>query len=634
MNKNKDISVDPNKKQLEEEVAYKKEMLESKKLELEIAHIKSSWWKKPAYLAAFIPASVAVITIFQILYTGYFENKRTLLNIETLNLVETRKDLENQKSQAEFELEESRKELREKKQLLDLEKKQTETTRSNLEKERLKMEEQLIALREKHKRDIKEESVNTHIETLTKNEDVIYPVRPFHPASQKLIKLIQTNDPSYLKKIIAALDTADNETVKANLLYVLFKGTGDDKWFNYLLNMAHSQPETLDDEFWIVFGLGEWGGKHYLLLEELLNIMSSVDLSYGAKMNIFLEFTSNSECPYCLRGAIKNKDVFFEGIRFARDMALASKLNETERSVAFRALAEMEPRAFFVVGAKVLATEPLNSIVRIRFLEDLEQNIFSGLKEEIGSPPSDKNWSQWQEEHQDSIDIWLEPSLAKAKQQYKYYIKEQEELEVSINQWIAKETVKTQKVITKESLSQLLAYYKKLDLGMVKEDLVKKMETFYLKGDYSGTFDDILFPIHSVTLGRTTVEELDKLGKGEKDEETENYRYYINDIQIWTVNNVADGLYLVSHRCPQRWRLAGMRWNYSYQDWLNLFKKWNWNYEIIKKPTTEKFANEPTFSANVTVTTENYRLIFDFNYSKKTGETTPETLYSVTVENN
>ena len=77
--------------------AKTKDQLERDKLSLEIAELQREWWKRPAYIAAFFPSVLALLTLAYGLGNGYFdaefarlENKKYELERET-RLLEERK---------------------------------------------------------------------------------------------------------------------------------------------------------------------------------------------------------------------------------------------------------------------------------------------------------------------------------------------------------------------------------------------------------------------------------------------------------------------------------------------------------------------------------------------------------------
>ena len=63
-----------------------KERLEIEKLKAEIAELETPPWRKPAYLAVFLPVGLAVMTLVTGWVTGYFNTERMRLNNEKIRL--------------------------------------------------------------------------------------------------------------------------------------------------------------------------------------------------------------------------------------------------------------------------------------------------------------------------------------------------------------------------------------------------------------------------------------------------------------------------------------------------------------------------------------------------------------------
>src|SRR5689334_18863799 len=71
--------------------------LERQKLLLEIRELQWSWWQRPSYIAAFLPAILGGLTLFVGYKTGYFNAVSERLAAQRLLLDRDVKDFTNQK---------------------------------------------------------------------------------------------------------------------------------------------------------------------------------------------------------------------------------------------------------------------------------------------------------------------------------------------------------------------------------------------------------------------------------------------------------------------------------------------------------------------------------------------------------
>jgi len=70
--------------------------LELKKLALEIADLERPWWKRPAYVLAFLPTMLAFGTLLVGAFTGYFQAEYTKLENQRHDLEVQRGQLQQQ----------------------------------------------------------------------------------------------------------------------------------------------------------------------------------------------------------------------------------------------------------------------------------------------------------------------------------------------------------------------------------------------------------------------------------------------------------------------------------------------------------------------------------------------------------
>lgn len=70
--------------------------LSNRKLQLEINELEKSWWKKPQYIAAFSPLLIALISLFALILSGFFDKRISKLNIQIDELSIKRDSIKNE----------------------------------------------------------------------------------------------------------------------------------------------------------------------------------------------------------------------------------------------------------------------------------------------------------------------------------------------------------------------------------------------------------------------------------------------------------------------------------------------------------------------------------------------------------
>ncbi len=149
------------------------------------------------------------------------------------------------------------------------------------------------------------------------------------------------------------------------------------------------------------------------------------------------------------------------------------------------------------------------------------------------------------------------------------------------------------------------------------------------------------FPLYDVTLGVTTISELEQLGSKATDINASTNRPYdyfrIKGMNFWHHGTTASHLYLTySDPLPRSWMNCGWDWQLSYNDWIKLLEKQGFHVLDAHKPKTERYDGKLSLTAelmaemvlpnNLTLTVE-----CDFSYSQKTGLDTEGTLYSLRI---
>jgi hypothetical protein len=137
---------------------------------------------------------------------------------------------------------------------------------------------------------------------------------------------------------------------------------------------------------------------------------------------------------------------------------------------------------------------------------------------------------------------------------------------------------------------------------------------------------DLLFPLYKVTLGQTTVAELAKLGKAERE------LTIVKNFDFWHENGVAHHLYLTRPRMPCPWEQQGFDFELSYVGWLKLFENRGWQVKVVEAPKVIKDNCKETLQAKLEVTSGDIQLRLNFRFGAD-GATTaaPNTLYSLEV---
>ena len=151
--------------------------------------------------------------------------------------------------------------------------------------------------------------------------------------------------------------------------------------------------------------------------------------------------------------------------------------------------------------------------------------------------------------------------------------------------------------------------------------------------------DNLLFPLYKVTLGKTSVNELARLGKINKyvDDETGRplIRFYINGILFWCENGVANRFY-INHRdpMPEKWKKLDFNWDKSYKEWLYLLDDLGYFIKVIKPPQVGVYDGHESFEAEIEAFNQkemDIKIEFCFKYSKEITTFSKGTLYTIRV---
>jgi hypothetical protein len=150
-----------------------------------------------------------------------------------------------------------------------------------------------------------------------------------------------------------------------------------------------------------------------------------------------------------------------------------------------------------------------------------------------------------------------------------------------------------------------------------------------------------LFPLYGVTLGKTTTEELAKLGtrspRIDKDTRQPYFLYVVNGVNFWyDKRNVADHIYIARgvYSIPSEWEAMGFGWKKSYMAWCETLRKLGFSVKEKKKPEVVKYQGKDSLSGEVTakrLTGAALEIDLNFNYNSGNSVDSPRTLYAITV---
>ena len=149
-----------------------------------------------------------------------------------------------------------------------------------------------------------------------------------------------------------------------------------------------------------------------------------------------------------------------------------------------------------------------------------------------------------------------------------------------------------------------------------------------------------LFPLNGVTLGRTTIAELSKLGQRSRyiDEQTgEPFRcYQVDGINFWYLDgDVAESVFLAHGTAiPEKWRKLGFSWVHAYSQYAELLRMLGFDVTVTREPTTRWFSGRRSFSAELEGRRQGpvgLRIKLDFDFGEGVGADDIDTLYSIDV---
>ncbi len=150
------------------------------------------------------------------------------------------------------------------------------------------------------------------------------------------------------------------------------------------------------------------------------------------------------------------------------------------------------------------------------------------------------------------------------------------------------------------------------------------------------------FPVYGFTLGQSTVNDMNARGYDVETVESGAHNCHVKDLTFWDHNNdnVFEDIYITKGDVlPELWEdEIGINWKLSYNQIISKFKNLGYHINITKNPVVKNFSGRKVLSADVTATSSDGFLRFDFvfNYGNSKGEgystNSPNTLYSITIK--
>jgi hypothetical protein len=154
------------------------------------------------------------------------------------------------------------------------------------------------------------------------------------------------------------------------------------------------------------------------------------------------------------------------------------------------------------------------------------------------------------------------------------------------------------------------------------------------------THERELFPLYGVTLGKTTVQELARLGERTRSVDKATglpyQSYSIHRTDFWySKAGVASDLYIAKgvSSIPEPWSAIGFDWDLSYDEWVSLLRQLGYSITVEEPPRVAAYDGHDSFSARVVAEKPARPLItLDFNYNKGANTASKGTVYSISAK--
>lgn len=149
------------------------------------------------------------------------------------------------------------------------------------------------------------------------------------------------------------------------------------------------------------------------------------------------------------------------------------------------------------------------------------------------------------------------------------------------------------------------------------------------------------FPLWGITLGKTTWKQAKDMGllvEVWKNGPARTSR--VGKVDLWDHNG--DGVFTSIHWAKfdmtdfiSSWKQMGFSWENSYDDWLDVFKKFNYRIEVKKHPIISIFKGEKSLEARFEALSTDGNLLFDLNFDFGDNgyyTSSPKSLYSINIK--
>ena len=360
--------------------------LESRKIELEIAQLNLSWWKRPGYIAALVPTVVALASVLAAFLTGVFDARQAeidasvkLLTAEKLTLELRTSELRSQ----ELDLKQDISEFESKKGILEAE----------------------IEAQEKRFRQAK---FSVPLNAVLATDEII---EPSHPLFALLIDNLQHKDTNeegvgLIEEAIARQHSDERgKLLKGNLLRVLYIGTLKDDYLHRLHVLSRSVV-TLDSAseahsdltwYWHIFDFAwpiDARRKNASLLSDIITDTKVSRKIFPDIMQALAETLESSK----LSEEFHRLDSCRAIASVARDIGLDAKFHNFDRTNALALLAVLSPFSAVFAFGKIITTESDNMELLYTLEDDWSYSeALDGEMVRLGAPKKavPKLWSKW-----------------------------------------------------------------------------------------------------------------------------------------------------------------------------------------------------------------------------------------------
>ncbi len=437
------------------------ESLSRQKARLEIQEMARPWWQRPAYVAALMPTLLALCGLSWGFLSGYFQRENQLLELKKQNLVRDESDLKrsiadlkDRESQllrerlaAQHEFEADRQRLTAERQALA---EQLEEDKAAADKERQSLLVQMEV--DKQKLAAERQTLATEIQNLEaqvtamKQDLVVAPmsvrlseferlgdtVSARSSAVTSMIQLLRNDTrrrAEYLSLLKGALDEVGGAVQQMYLLYVLYKGTGDEVWSKQLLDLLKREGSYLHQECLRLLDEGEWPSQIQVDVLSLVVQDPDIGKCQPATAELFCKAICRFPEGRPRFAGFPDVDHYLKALRLVRNRTLVSLQVYSslglsgDDSVSINALAKLAPEAALVLIAVTAAKEDHSSFSMVRFAISrlLDSQEMKAPRSSIGFPDdlehaNSTTWNKWITQNKNLVERWLDPELLLLRQ--------------------------------------------------------------------------------------------------------------------------------------------------------------------------------------------------------------------------